>query len=292
METAGIPVLHPPDHDTAAVRCENRLRRIEVNPVIGGVVGFRDEAPAAFVTMTEQVEAPVAVVVFKILRQHVLGAGKQHVGAVQCEEIRTFPHQSEAVLILRQRPREGPVGKVVAPVFQNPSAFTRKIVGDQGAPAAFRQRQELWIAEVKAAPARREILLRKNRVAGIFFIVQSVTEGETLCLYFAVLSVLLHLDTDTCIHQKLPTVRQLDCTSGKAAVPVIIFVRGKCTGKILPVQKIRTYRVAPVHRPPVGIVGMILVEHVILPLIEGKTIRVIHPAGIWAEMKSGSVPCR
>ena len=153
MQVAGVPVLHPADHDTSPVGGEDRLRRVEVDAVVHGVVGLFREDTGIVIAVAQQVEGPVPVVIFKALRKHVLGAGQQHVVSVETEEIRALPHEADAVMILRQRADEAPMNGILAAVLQNLPALAEAVVGDQSAERAVGELQNLWITEIKAAAA-------------------------------------------------------------------------------------------------------------------------------------------
>ena len=164
------------------------------------------------------------------------------------------------------------------------------VVGDQGAERAVGELQDLRIAEIKAAAAGREVCLGQNGVSGVFLIVQTVSEGETLGLDFADLPVGCGLMADTGVHQQLPPVGELDRTAGEASVFVIGHIGRQRAGEKLPVQQIAAHGMAPVHRPPVRVIGVILIEHVVLPLIPGKTVRIVHPSDPGREMKERAIP--
>ena len=91
------------------------------------------------------------------------------------------------------------------------------------------------------------------------------------------------------IHQQQSPVRQFDGIAGKTAVPVIGFVRRQGGREILPVEQVFAYRMAPMHRPPYRIVGMILVKHMVFPFIVTKAVGIIHPARAGGQVESRPV---
>ena len=101
-DRTGIPILHPADHHTASVRCQDGLRGIKIDPVIDGLIIFLLKTEAGLIVMTDQAEGSVAAVILIALRQHVLWAYEKHLLPVQFKEIRAFPHFPETVPVLRQ----------------------------------------------------------------------------------------------------------------------------------------------------------------------------------------------
>ena len=149
--------------------------------------------------ITEEIEGSVSVVVFEILRQHVLGAGEKHIVPVQGEEIRALPHQADAVVVGDQRPHESPVQKVPALIQQHLSAFTEMIVYSRHTPPAVFAGPHLRVAEVKTAAALREIIFCENGIPVIFFVIDTVAEGEVLSLHVPDAAVRLHAQKYGCI---------------------------------------------------------------------------------------------
>ena len=67
------------------------------------------------------------------------------------------------------------------------------------------------------------------------------------------------------------------CASGKAAVLVLGKTREQGNADMLPVNQIRTHRMAPVHGAPARRVRKMLIKKMILSLIINHAVRVIHP---------------
>jgi hypothetical protein len=74
------------------------------------------------------------------------------------------------------------------------------------------------------------------------------------------------------------------CTSGKAAVQIIVFTWCQGNGKVLPLNKVFGAGVSPMHGTPVWTIGVVLVENMIVPAIMHQAVRVIHPVDLGHEM--------
>ncbi len=286
MEVAGVPVLHPANENPPPVRGENRLGSVEVDAIVNGVVGFLREGLRLLVKTAQQIERAVAVVILQSLGQHIHGTGQQHVFSVQLKEVRTLPHPSDAVAVLRQYPDEIPVEKIRAAVEQQLSPLAGLVVGNQGAVGAVPGLPELRVPEGKAAaPLRR---LRNHRVPLVFLIVQPVPKGQVLALDLPDLPAEGVLLGHACVHQHMPSVRQGQGAARETAVPVAGFVRGHSRREIGPVEQVAAHRVSPVHGTPVGVVGMVLVKEVVAALIPGKAVGVVQPAHPGGQMERGT----
>ena len=290
VKVAGVPVLHPADHDAPSIGCEDRLWGIEVDAVIHSVIGFLCKDAGVIAAVAQKIEGSVSVVVFKPLRQHVLGTCQQDIVSVETEEVGALPHEADTVVVFRQRTDKCPVNGILAPILQDLPALTEVVVGNQGTERAVGKLQHLRIAEIKTAAACREICLRQNGISFVFLIVQSVSKGETLCLNFADLPVGHGFMSDTGVHEHLPPVGEFNRTAGEAAVLVVRHIGSQRTGKKVPVQQIAAHGVAPVHRSPMRIIGVILKEHVVLSLIPGKAVRIVHPADPRRKVKERAIP--
>ena len=213
VQVAGIPVLHPADHDPAAIRRENGLRCVKINSVVDGMIGLLLENFLILIVFSDHVESTVPVVIFKSLREHILRAGEEDLLSVQLKEIRALPHKTEPVIVLHKRFNEFPVDAVLALIEKHPSAVSDPVVGDQTAVSAILKLPDLRIPEGIAAAAEGKILLRKHRVPFIFRVIHTVTEGQALSLYLSDLSALRVFVDDTGVHQKMLSVRKLDRAS-------------------------------------------------------------------------------
>ena len=67
-----------------------------------------------------------------------------------------------------------------------------------------------------------------------------------------------------------------------------VFIGFQGNRLLLPVYHIGTRGMAPVHRPPDIIIGIMLKKEMISPVEVKHTIRVIHPSGFWREMETGT----
>ncbi len=66
--------------------------------------------------------------------------------------------------------------------------------------------------------------------------------------------------------------------TGKTAVAVEVVARREGNGQVLPMHQVGALGVAPVHRAPFGVEGVVLVEHVVLAPKKHDSVRVVHPS--------------
>ena len=287
VQVAVVPVLHPADHDAAAVGGEHGLGRVEIKTVVHGLIKLLREGLGLIVPGPDHAEGAVAVVVLETLWQHVLGAGQQHLLSVQLEEIRALPHETQTEVVLHQGLHKRPVNGIVAPVQKHLPAVANMIIRQEHPVGSIRLLPGLRIAECGPVPALGQIPLRENGISGVFGVEKSVSEGQILNLELRDVSVRAELGDHAGIDQHMAAVGQGESVPGEAAVPVIGLVRRHGHRQVLPLQQVLRDRVAPVHGSPVGVVGMILVEHVILPVVQGEPVRIIHPAYPGGKMERG-----
>ena len=70
----------------------------------------------------------------------------------------------------------------------------------------------------------------------------------------------------------------IDATAREAAICIVRMIREERDRLTLPVHEILTRRMCPVHRPPFGLVRVVLIEEMVLVAKVGKAIRIIAPA--------------
>ena len=208
---AGIPVLHPSDHDPPPVRGQQGLRGIEIDAVVNGLIRLRKKAPLLLVKRADLTDRPVAVMVFKAFRQHILRTDKQHMLSFEREKVRAFPHQAEASVILRQNTPERPVKPVLTAVQQKHTPLVLPAGTDHAAIAAVFCPPDFRVAEIIRAQALRQVTGIQDRIMLILLVIQSVPHGNALRLEF--LSLVAAFLADPCIQQHLPAVRKFHRTA-------------------------------------------------------------------------------
>ena len=288
---AALPGLHPGDHDPAAVRRQQRLRRIEVEAVIDRVDRLSGKLPVLAVKASDQIDIAETVVVGASAGEHLLRGCDQDRVIVHHKEIRTLPHPAVFVPAAVQNRKHLPVHGVCAAVEKDGAAPVHGAVGDDRIIAVILLiPPDLGIAEIHCAPAFRQIRRSQDRVVFIFFIVDAVAESHTLHLAALNISVLALALLHTGIHQKLTAVRHLHCASGEASRIVVFLVRGDRSRQPLPAHQILCLHMSPVHGPPDRVVGIVLIKEMIFTLIDRKTVGVIHPADTRHHMKKRPIP--
>ena len=283
---AGIPVLHPCDHDPAAIRRQQGLGGVEVNAVVDGLTVFIGKMLFTLVRMADEAQGAVTVAEFEALRQHILGAAQQHLLAVQHKIVGALPHQAEALVVFDQDALKFPMQGILTAILHDdaasvfPAGAHHTAVGTVGIPP------DLGITEIVAAQAFRQFCYIDDGVSFVFVIIQAITNGNALGLHF--LTQVATLFTDAGVHQQLLSVGQLHCRAGEHAEGVIGLVRCHGAGQILPVKQIRADHMAPMHGVPNRIIGIALIEQMVLSLVVGEAVGVIGPANLRGHVENGA----
>ncbi|MNE57511.1 hypothetical protein D3C80_1524810 [compost metagenome] len=77
--------------------------------------------------------------------------------------------------------------------------------------------------------------------------------------------------------------------TGKTTVTVEVIAGCQCNGQVLPMNQLGTLGVAPIHRAPFRVEGVMLIEHVIFATKVHDPVRVVHPACRGSNMITGSI---
>ena len=174
-------------------------------------------------------------------------------------------------------------------IEKNGTAVVRGSVSDNGVVGSVLLSPYLGVPEVHRAATLRQIAFGQDRVKGIFFIVEAITDGHALRLDIPKESIFVPLPLNSCVHQKMPPVRQLYCAAGKASGGVAGLVGGQGGRQPLPVDEVLCGQVSPVHGTPLVGIGVILVEQMAFPLIDGKSVGVVHPADGRGSVERGTL---
>ncbi len=260
ISTAGIPVLHPADHDASAVGRKDRLRRIEINSIIDRLILFLRKSIRLFIIISDQAERPVTVMILKPLRQHLRRARDQHPFTIECEEIRALPHLAKTLIVHHQYLVILPPEAVRTAVEEDSAVSLFGTVAYDTAVSAIRFPPYLRVPEIESAPVFRQVLLCEHRITGIFLVLDSVSRCNALDLDIPQSIVRLFLLIHSRIQQQMPSVRQFGRTAGEAPGFVIIHIRRKCRRQMSPMQQIRTDCMSPMHRSPLGSIRIVLIK--------------------------------
>ena len=223
---AGIPVLHPADHDPSSVRCFHSLHCIEINSIIYSLITLRNKCFRSLIEFTDQTKCSISVVIFKIFRKHILRAYQHNVLSIQSKEVRALPHFSEVSVIGQHDGFKFPVISILTSVQQNTSACSIcPVIHSYATVRTILTFPHLRITEIKRAAVLRHILYCKNRVSRIFFIIHSITCSKTLGLDITDTAIRLSFFAHPSVHKELLTVRELYGTSGKTSNIIVRHVR-------------------------------------------------------------------
>ena len=283
-----LPVLHPGNHDSASVLGEKCLRRIEIEAVVDRLHGFAVQMLRCPVKSADQADVRVPGVEFQADCGHFLRADQQDVFSVQGEEIRALPHFAKLVVTGREYADEVPVDGVLTLIQENGSAAVCTPVSDHRViQSVFAP--DLRIAEVVCAAAVRKLVGGDDRVGFVFFIIHAVSDRDALRLKALDPAAFASYISYTRVHEQLAPVRHFNSTAGEAPAAVIFLIRRKRRREAFPLDEVRRFDVAPVHRAPFDIIGIILEKKMIFALVDGKTVRVIDPADSACRVESGLV---
>ena len=233
--------------------------------------------PGGFVVAAQQGRHPVAGVEFQPDGGHLLGADQQHLPPVQREKVGALPHPAVLVAAGVQGGGVMPVGAVGALEQADGAAAVLGAVARHHVKGPVLL-PDLGVPEVQHAAPCGQVAAVQNGVAGVLFIVDPVAKSKALLLELFHPAVRTAHPVNAGVHQHLPAVRQFQRAAGKAAVPVRGGVGGDGHRQLLPPDKVAGLDVAPVHRAPVGGIGVVLVEQMILPFVAGKTVGIVDPA--------------
>ena len=288
VTAAGFPVLHPADHHPAAVIGFQSLGSVEVKTVVDGLHIVPEQMIFLLIQLTDDAHIGVAGMELQAHRVHLLGIGQQDILAVQPEKVRALPHLAVLVVAGGQLVDIFPVDSVLTLEIQDAAAGVRGAVAHHHVVHPVLP-PDFGVAEIVDTAAFRDVLGTDDRICFVFLVVYTVTDGDALGLERIDFSVLPAHIANTGIHQQMPSVGHLHRAAGEAAVLVIIHVRGYGDGKPLPLDEVLGLHMAPVHGPPLHIVGMILVKEVIFAFIGRKAVGIVDPADGGGDMELGQL---
>ena len=280
------PALHPADQDAPAVGGQGRLRGVKIKAVIHRLhlpavkgVGHRVIAP-------QQGGSGVAGVQFAVfIGTHLLGADEQHPGIAQGKRVGAFPHFSQAIPAGIQHRDKLPAAGIGAFKQQDAALVLRMAAGRHAVIGAVFP-PDLRVTEIRRAEPFGKQPGRDDRVLRVLFKVKAVPHGDALHLGLpAVGAGGLYAG----VHQQQAAVGQGRRAAGKTPGRVGVGVRGQGAGQVSPVQQVGAGRVAPVHRPPDRVVGIVLKKQVVGAVIEAEPVGVVHPAHGGRQVKARAV---
>ena len=278
---AGLPVVHPPDHDPASIRCYHCLGCVIGKPQIHRLDRFPMKVAVRFVKGPDKGHGPVPCVEF-LPCVHFLWADQKDPFFIQPEEIRAFPHPSVFLIAGIDLPDKMPVDSIPAAEIQNRSLSFTVPVGNHHPQCAILGTPDLGIPEIELAVPIRQMCMPNHRIEKRLFKVLSIPNRHTLRLRFSFEGAgRLH----TRIDQHELSIRKGDGAAGKAPAGICCRIRCQGAGHIGPVKEIIAHRMPPVHWPPLTGEGKILIEQMILSLVIAKAIGIIHPAYQGSQVK-------
>ena len=288
MTAAGFPVLHPADHHPAAVIGFQSLGSVEVKTVVDGLHIVPEQMIFLLIQVADDAHIGVAGMELQAHRVHLLGTGQQDILAIQLEKVRAFPHLAVLVMAGSQLVDILPVNGVLALEIQDAAAGVRGAVAHHHVVHPVLP-PDFGVTEIMDTAAFRDVLGTDDRICFVFLVVYTVADGDALGLEALHLAVLPAHIANTGIHQQMPSVRHFHGAAGEAAVLVVFHIRGQSSGKTLPLNKVLSLYMTPVHGAPFGIVGVILMEQMVFPFVGGKAVGIVDPADGGSDMEAGQL---
>ena len=272
---------HPGGEDPPPLRVQCRLGRVQVQAAVQELVHIRDLYPAGGLVKLHMKADRLVFLLLPVLKE-AHGGEDQHLAPFRLKVVRALPHP--AVLgSLECLVHVGPGVEVIAPVEEHlPVLFSHRAPEDEipvvpalpdlgvprvGPVADGRVRDggddhlfPVLVVKVKS------VLRGDHELGGLKLIVQACVR---------VLRV-HHLVPDAGV-DKVEFAVLLHRAPGEAAVPVL--PHGGVQGQIpvLPGYQIPAHRVSPVHGPPPGTIGEILIKQMVVSLVVDKAVGVVHP---------------
>ena len=186
------------------------------------------------------------------------------------KKVGALPHIALAGFRPRQHPVKPPVAQAAAAIEQHLSAVVAIAGADDHPPLAVLA-PDFRIAKVHDP-------LRGQQHRALLFEVNAVPAGGQ-ALHFADRAVVaLAVEPDVAGVDKRQHAVVVHRATGEAAVAIFFAARRQRNRPVLPVDHIVAGGVAPVHWAPVGAVGVVLIESVVLAAEPDETVWIVHPA--------------
>ena len=228
-----------------------------------------------------------------ILQLHVHRTCYEHMSAVQREEVRTFPHYAEPASVFIEHFIETPAEAVIAPVKTELGASPYvQIIGadlrvlraasrfpvrglsraslsgarDDRPEGSVLRLPDIRIPELVRVPSLGKVIAREDRVSVIFYVFGSAADSDALRLAPSAYAVRFS-GVAARVHQKMSAVRERESRAREASGAVIRLIRRHGAREIFPDDEVAAHGVTPVHRAPVGVIGMVLVEKMVLSIM-------------------------
>lgn len=266
---------HPAKLELAAIRSRKALGGVKVVPVIklrrlasgealGLVVKLADP-----VTDLGGVQEPLALGLNAHWRvnQDVLPADGEKVGA--------FPHPALGVLALGLDDRAAgfPVEEIGRFVEEDPAELIALMLAAEHQVVAAIVLPDFWIAEVLGVVGRGF----DDRIVFVLCEMNAIVAVGQVLIFPEVVEVTVAVVVMAGVEQVESPVFD-DRRAGEATAAVLGIAGDQGDRQLLPVDEVAAADVAPVHRPPLGGVGVELVEDVVVALKVAETVRVVQPA--------------
>ena len=231
--------LHPADENPTAIRCQQGLGRIEIQPVVQAVELRALEEVVFFVVAASDIGGVVPVVELQPLGQHLHRRNNQDVCSFQGKEIGALPHFPILVPAAVQGRDILPLQRIFAAEEDDGAAAVLRAAAHHGVKAVFLSvPPELRVPEVLRTAAIGEHFRRNDRVIFIFLIILPIAKGDALGLAAVDKAVLPLPLLHSGIHQQMPPVRQSQGAARKDAGVVILLVGGHGRREPLPADQI------------------------------------------------------
>ena len=175
------PGLQPRRHQAAPIGCLCGLGGVKVDATVHQLHLFAGKGMGFLIITADKCDHIVSVVELTG-RAHFHRSDHQYMLAVQREKVRALPHFAVHVVVARQHGNKMPVETVLAlEQYGCPAAVLGQGNG-HGRVGAVSFAPDLRVTEVEFAVSFRQIFLGQHRVAGRFFVIQSIAHSNALGL--------------------------------------------------------------------------------------------------------------
>ena len=175
------PGLQPRRHQAAPIGCLRGLGGVKVDAAVHQLHLFAGKG-MGFLIITADKCYHIVSVVELTGRTHFHRSDHQYMLAVQREKVRALPHFAVHVVVARQHGNKMPVETVLALEQYGCTAAVLGQGNGHGRVGAVSFAPDLRVTEVEFAVSFRQIFLGQHRVAGRFFVIQSIAHSNALGL--------------------------------------------------------------------------------------------------------------
>ena len=201
----------------------------------------------------------VQVEVALALRPDALRREDQRLMAVELGKVRALPHEALVAVRLGHHVQELPVQEIVRDEDEHLALLLRRLCADHRIVAAI-VLPYLRIAEMVIFTRRNALRQRNDRILLRLLEVDAVDADRKSLRLDAVRLARLLQEVNMARVEEVELAILLDAAAREAAVCIVGMIREERDWLTLPVHEILARHMCPVHRPPLRLIGIVLIE--------------------------------